>query len=230
MWVCMNVWIYMFQHFQTLSPLKPLGRLKPNFIRSLHGMGERKFVQMEPVTWTIWPQYPYLVKTLKHLLWKKKADDLEIVVSSTRVKPISNDDPGVTLTFLRQGQICSLMPLHGNTLKQYISKKILNVYDMKVGTKSQLNEYMTIYEYPRSRSFIDLCPRSLRFHRFQTFLSYPTEPMWCLHGKGKLKFVQMVEITWPRWPPCPYMVKTFKIFFLWTLWPLKSSFLEPFDL
>ena len=27
---------------------------------------------------------------------------------------------------------------------------------------------------------------------------------------GERKFIQMVEVTWPRWPPCPYTVKTLK--------------------
>ena len=42
----------------------------------------------------------------------------------------SNDDPGLTLT-----------------------------YDIKLGRCSQLNEYMKLYEYQRSRSFIDLGPK-----------------------------------------------------------------------
>ena len=46
------------QHFQTSSPLKPLGQLNLNFIWRLLRMGERKFVQMVPVT------CPYMVKTL----------------------------------------------------------------------------------------------------------------------------------------------------------------------
>ena len=37
------------------------------------------------------------------------------------------------------------------------------VYDVKVDRCSWLNEYMNLYEYQRSRSFIDLGPRSLRF-------------------------------------------------------------------
>ena len=37
--------------------------------------------------------------------------------------------------------------------------------------------------------------------------------MWSLLGKGEWKFIQMVQVTWPRWPPCPYMVKTFKNLF-----------------
>ena len=32
------------------------------------------------------------------------------------------------------------------------------VYDLKVGIWSQLNEYMKLYEYQRSRSFTDLGP------------------------------------------------------------------------
>ena len=31
-----------------------------------------------------------------------------------------------------------------------------------------------------------------------------------MDGMGERKFVQTVQITWPRWPPRPYMVKTLK--------------------
>ena len=41
------------------------------------------------------------------------------------------------------------------------------VYDIKVGRCSELNEFMNPYEYQRSRSFIDLDPRSLRFNIFK---------------------------------------------------------------
>ena len=40
------------------------------------------------------------------------------------------------------------------------------VYDIKVGRFSLLNEYMNHYENQRSRSFIELHPRSLRFNIF----------------------------------------------------------------
>ena len=42
------------------------------------------------------------------------------------------------------------------------------VYDIKAGSCIQLNEYMTLYEYQRSRSFTDLRRRSLRFNMFST--------------------------------------------------------------
>ena len=46
-------------HFQTSSPLKPLGQLNSNFIWRLLRMGERKFVQMVLVTLPKWPPCPY---------------------------------------------------------------------------------------------------------------------------------------------------------------------------
>ena len=38
------------------------------------------------------------------------------------------------------------------------------VYDIRVGRCCKLNGYMNLYQYQRSRSFIDLGPRSLRFN------------------------------------------------------------------
>ena len=42
------------------------------------------------------------------------------------------------------------------------------VCDIKVGKCSQLNEYMKLYEYQRSRSFIDLVPN----HSDSIFLNF----------------------------------------------------------
>ena len=53
------------QHFQTSSPLKPLGQLNSNFIWRLLRMGEQKFVQMVLVTWPRLPPHPYMVITLQ---------------------------------------------------------------------------------------------------------------------------------------------------------------------
>ena len=52
-------------HFQRSSSPKLLGQSKPNFMWSLHGSGEQKFVQGIWVTWTRWPPRPYMVKTLQ---------------------------------------------------------------------------------------------------------------------------------------------------------------------
>ena len=32
--------------------------------------------------------------------------------------------------------------------------------------------------------------------------------IWNLSGIGQQKFVQMIQVIWPRWPRCPYMVTT----------------------
>ena len=48
------------------------------------------------------------------------------------------------------------------------------VFDVKVGKCSKLNEYMNVYEYQTSRSFIGLGPRSLRFTPFSSVYSLET--------------------------------------------------------
>ena len=40
----------------------------------------------------------------------------------------------------------------------------IEVYDVQVGIHSKLNKYREIHMYQRSRSFFDLCPRSVIFH------------------------------------------------------------------
>ena len=71
-------------HFQTSSPQKPLGRLKPNFMWSLLGTTERKFVQTVLVTWPRWPPCPFMVKTLKNLLLRRvMALDIQFVQKMT---------------------------------------------------------------------------------------------------------------------------------------------------
>ena len=63
--------------------------------------------------------------------------------------------------------------------------------EVEVGTYGQINEYMKIYDNPRSRPFIDLYPRSLRFNIFKLlFLKTPgywsqisyTVSMWWMLG------------------------------------------------
>ena len=86
------------QHFQTSSPLKPLGRLKPNFIWSLLGMGELKFVQMVQVTLPRWPPCLYMVKTFKNLLLRnQKADDLETCYAASGARVLQSFFQMITL-------------------------------------------------------------------------------------------------------------------------------------
>ena len=82
----------------------------------------------------------------------------------------SNDDPGLTLTYFTARS--NLVPYAFVWEKGKIMdfSETIVVYDIKVGRFSQLNKYMNLYEYKRSRSFIDLCPRSLRFNIFKLLL------------------------------------------------------------
>ena len=82
----------------------------------------------------------------------------------------SNDDSGLTLTFFTARS--NLAPYaflweKGNIMD--FSETIV-AYDIKVGRFMHLNEYMNLCEYQRSRPFIDLRPRSLRFNIFKLLL------------------------------------------------------------
>ena len=81
----------------------------------------------------------------------------------------SNDDAGLTFDLLRQGQMWSLMLLYGEKGKTMDFSDIIVVCDIKAGRCRQLNEYMKLCESQRSRSFIDLGPRSLGFNIFKLF-------------------------------------------------------------
>ena len=78
-----------------------------------------------------------------------------------------NDDHGLTLTYFMARS--NLVPYafvweKGKTMD--FSETIV-IFDITVGRCSQLNVYMNIYEYQRSRSFIDLHQRSLSFDIFK---------------------------------------------------------------
>ena len=51
------------------------------------------------------------------------------------------------------------------------------VYDIKLGRCSQLNEYMKLYEYQRSRSLIDIGPNLLDSIFLNFFSSITTRPI-----------------------------------------------------
>ena len=80
----------------------------------------------------------------------------------------SNDDPVMTLTYFTLRSNWYPMLLYGKKVKQQVFSGTIVVYDIKVGRCSQLNEYMKLYEYQRSRSFIDLGPN----HSYSIFLNY----------------------------------------------------------
>ena len=57
---------------------------------------------------------------------------------------------------LRQGQNLAPFFFVWNKVKTLDFSEISVVYDIKIGRCSQLSEYMKLYDYQRSRSFIDL--------------------------------------------------------------------------
>ena len=103
----------------------------------------------------------------------------------------SNDDPGLIWTYFTARS--NLVPYafvweKGKTMD--FSETIV-VYDVKVGKCSKLNEYMNVYEYQTSRSFIGLGPRSLRSQHFQT--SFPEKPVGRLKSNFKWSLHKMWE-------------------------------------
>ena len=82
----------------------------------------------------------------------------------------SNDDPELTLTyFTAKSNLILYAFIWENGKIMDISETIV-VYDIKVGRFSLLCEYMNHYEYQRSRLFVELRPRSLRFNIFDLVL------------------------------------------------------------
>ena len=159
--------------FSNFFSLETARHLKPNFIWSFHGMGEWKFVQMVQVTWPKWPHCPYMVNALKNIssLEPNSWCPWKLVCSirySSTIKFIQMMTLGWPWPILGEGQIWSLMLLYGKNILEF--SETIVVCDIKVGRFIQLNEYMNIHEYQRSRPFIDLHPRSLRFSIFKLLL------------------------------------------------------------
>ena len=80
----------------------------------------------------------------------------------------SNDVPGMTLTcFMPRSNLVSYAFVWEGKTMDFFSETVV-VYYIKVGRCSQLNEYMKLYEYQRSRSFTDLDPN----HSDSIFLNF----------------------------------------------------------
>ena len=167
MYVHVRVCSYVSQHFQTSSPLKPLGRLKPSSMWRLLGIEERNFVRTVQVTWPRWPPWPYMLKSLKNLLLRnQKAYDLETwyVASSAQVLPSlfkwwSWVDLDLFYGKVKFGPLCICME------KRSHNRFFRNCCSLWY--QSWQMQLINLYEYQRSRSFIDLGPRSLRFNIFK---------------------------------------------------------------
>ena len=68
----------------------------------------------------------------------------------------SNNAPGLTLTYFMARSNLVQYTFIWEKVKTMDFSEIIVVYDIKVGRCSQLNEYMILYEYQRSKPFIDV--------------------------------------------------------------------------
>ena len=116
-----------------------------------------------------------MVKTLKNLLHNQKADNLESCMQHWVLEYVlpscSYDDPGLTLSyFTARSNLVPYTFVWGKGKAMDFSETIV-VYDIKVGKYSKLNEYMNVYEYQTSRSFIGLVQGHSDSQHFQTSFS-----------------------------------------------------------
>ena len=89
----------------------------------------------------------------------------------------SNDDPGLTLTYFTA--MSNMVPYAyvWEKVKTMDFSETIVAYDIKVGRYSQLNEYMKLYEYQRSRSLTDLGPNLSGLIFLNFFSSITTRPI-----------------------------------------------------
>ena len=90
----------------------------------------------------------------------------------------SNDDSGFTLTYFMARSNLVPYAFVWEKVKTMDFSETIVVYDIKVGRCSQLNEYMKLYEYQRSRSLTDLGPNlsdSILLNFFSSRTSRPVE-------------------------------------------------------
>ena len=103
----------------------------------------------------------------KHLKISKRSFTLKLGMQypiNEYYQMYSNEYPGMTLSFFTTK---SYLVLYAFVWEKDKDINNILVYDIKVGRCSQSDEYTKLYEYQRSRSFIDLHPRSLRFNIFK---------------------------------------------------------------
>ena len=146
--------------FSCFFSLETARLMKPDFMWSLHVMGNESEYTNGLCHMTKMASMPIYVKSLKKSssLESKSWWPWKLVCSircSSPTKFVQMMTLGWHCPILWQGQIVRLCFCMGKKLKQWIFQKLMYSYDIKVGRCSQLNEYMKLYEYQRSRSFID---------------------------------------------------------------------------
>ena len=164
----------------TLSNIvsEPTGPIKVKFHMEPPWKRETKVCSIGTGLMTKMAAMPIYGKTLKKSSFPKGRWPWNLVCSigcSITTKNVQMVTLGWPWPILRQGRIWSnLVPYasvweKGKTMFFFLFffSETIVVYDVKIGRCSRLNDYMNLYEYQRSGSFIDLGPRSLGFNIFK---------------------------------------------------------------
>ena len=103
----------------------------------------------------------------------------------------SNDDPGLTLTYFMARSNLVPYAFVWEKVKTMDFAETVVVYDVKVVRCNNLNEYLKLYEYQRSRSLID----QIFLNFFSSIVRLKPNFMWSLLGMGERKLIQLVQVT-----------------------------------
>ena len=90
----------------------------------------------------------------------------------------SNEDPGVTLTYFMARSNFVIWAFLYEKVKTVDFSETIAASDLKVGRSRHLIEFMKVYEYWRSRSFLALGPRSCTYKKSNQIFSITTVPFW----------------------------------------------------
>ena len=147
------------------------------------GWGDESMIKTGLGHMTKMAAMPIYGKNLKKSsLRNQKADDLESWYAALGTQVLPNifkwwpwDDLDLFYGKVKFGPLCFCIE---KKVKQWNFSETIVVYDIKVGRCSQLNEYLKLYEYQRSRSFNDLSPNhsdSIFLNFFSSITNWPIE-------------------------------------------------------
>ena len=201
------------QLFQMKSPLKPLGRLKPNCMWRLYGMGEYYFVHKVWVTWPRCPPCQFMVKMFSSST-KKQLTTWYVVSVTWGLPSLFEWWFNVDLwSFYRKVSLTPLCIYMGN-IEKSIFQELLKADNIIFGTDTLLTKehrkYMSINVKVNGWTF-DFVSRSHDFTFSITSALKLLGELWpyfifSFLGFEEWKLIQIVLVRWSRWPPCPNMV------------------------
>ena len=168
------------------------------------------------------PPCPFRVKILKNLLlWNQMADDLETLYAASGARVLkyyqvcSNDDPVLTLTYFTARSNLVPYAFEWEKGKQWIFKKLLQSMMSKLVDAVNGMITWTYMNIKRSRSLIDLGPRSVWFNilfffslkaakpieaKFHVYPSWDGRTKYRSNGPGHMTNIAAIPRTKGRCP------------------------------